>query len=206
MGFFILRNRRIKKRIARRMTWTTGLVPHANFDSSLEKGVGDVHPAAPDSAAVAGQSPTSEGNGGGEAQAPIRTIARKLPIPYSPVSPTAPRPSYNDPHPTTPSASVHPVTVPTVTSTSSQNAPMRVRVTFVPQLPDELEITPEETLYIQTEFDDGWALCINIHGKQGMVPLECLEGGGGQFGGLPHVEDWHSMRRASSLRSVSTRI
>jgi len=68
-----------------------------------------------------------------------------------------------------------------------------VRMTFVPQLPDELAITPGETLCIRSEFDDGWALCVNSRGKQGMVPLECLEGGDGQFAGLSHLR---TMRRA----------
>jgi hypothetical protein len=82
-----------------------------------------------------------------------------------------------------------------------------VRVTFVPQLPDELAITPGETVYIRTEFDDGWALCANTRGEQGMVPLECLEGDGGQFTelALPSV-NWHNRdsRRVSSLRSPVT--
>jgi len=73
---------------------------------------------------------------------------------------------------------------------------MTVRVRFVPQLPDELAITPGETLYIQSEFDDGWALCINMLEEQGMVPLECLDGGGGQ---LTRVSPWRTTRRASSL-------
>lgn len=81
-----------------------------------------------------------------------------------------------------------------------------VRVTFVPQLPDELAITPGETVYIRTEFDDGWALCANTRGEQGMVPLECLEGGGGHFAEFPPPSvDWHKRdsRRVSSLRSVA---
>lgn len=79
--------------------------------------------------------------------------------------------------------------------------PVLVRMTFIPQLPDELAITPGETLYIQTEFDDGWAMCTNIGGKEGMVPLECVEGVGGQFAGISHTR---IMRRASSLRSASS--
>jgi len=82
-----------------------------------------------------------------------------------------------------------------------------VRVTFVPQLPDELAITPGETLYIRVEFDDGWALCANTRGEQGMVPSECLEGGGGQSAELPVPSiAWQSRdsRRVSSLRSQIT--
>jgi len=80
---------------------------------------------------------------------------------------------------------------------------MLVRVTFVPQLPDELAITPGETLYIQTEYDDGWALCVNGRGKQGMVPVECLEGDDGELTGPSRIGDWRMSRRASSLRSVA---
>jgi hypothetical protein len=86
--------------------------------------------------------------------------------------------------------------VSTVPSTPVPEVPALVRMAFVLQLPDELAITPGETLNIQTEFDDGWALCVNSRGKQGMVPLECLEGGGGQFAGRSHLR---TTRRASSL-------
>jgi hypothetical protein len=89
----------------------------------------------------------------------------------------------------------------TVPSTPVPDVPALVRMTFVPQLPDELAISPGETLYIRTDFDDGWALCANSRGEQGMVPLECLEGGGGQFAGHSHLRN---MRRASSLNSAVT--
>lgn len=91
-----------------------------------------------------------------------------------------------------------------VASESTQDAMALVRVTFMPQLPDELAITPGETLYIRNEFDDGWALCEKTSGEQGMVPLECLEGGGGQSAEFPPpLVDWNSRdsRRVSSLRS-----
>jgi SH3 domain len=91
--------------------------------------------------------------------------------------------------------------VSTVPSTPVPEVPALVKMTFVSQLPDELAITPGETLNIRAEFDDGWALCANSRGKQGMVPLECLEGGGGQFAGRSHLR---TMRRASSLNSAVT--
>ncbi|KIY71070.1 hypothetical protein CYLTODRAFT_391061 [Cylindrobasidium torrendii FP15055 ss-10] len=50
-----------------------------------------------------------------------------------------------------------------------------VRSTFVPSLPDELSIVTGENVKIIQEFDDGWALCKNSAGEQGMVPLECLD-------------------------------
>ncbi|KAI0295460.1 hypothetical protein BC826DRAFT_276317 [Russula brevipes] len=211
LAFFIFRNRRIQKRVARRVTWTAGLAPRPDFDSSLEKGVGDVQPISSEaSISATSQSSTSGANGGGEAQPPVRNIARKPPLPYSPISPTAPPQTYNNPpHPTTPT--VHPVAIHSVPSPSpspspsAQDVPVVVRVTFVPQLPDELAIAPGETLCIRAEFDDGWALCVNARGKQGMVPLECLDGDvDGPLTGPPRIGDWRSSRRASSLRSVAT--
>lgn len=206
VAFFLFRKRRIQKRVARRVTWTAGLSQRPNFDS-LEKGPNHVHPTSshPEPTGSIEQSPpTSQGSAEGEAQAPVRKIARKPPIPYSPVSAlTPPVPSYNNPpHVAVPY--VAPASSPTQGSASVQDVPMLVRVTFVPQLPDELAITPGETLYIRTEYDDGWALCVNVQGKQGMVPMECLEGDGGQLTAPSLVGNWRTSRRASSLRSVAT--
>ena len=55
------------------------------------------------------------------------------------------------------------------------------------------------------EYDDGWALCANSRGEQGMVPLECLDressgGGGGGGGGLRN-----SKRASSLLNGVASR-
>ncbi|EFI28319.1 hypothetical protein CC1G_13848 [Coprinopsis cinerea okayama7 len=50
--------------------------------------------------------------------------------------------------------------------------------TFITTLPDELQITVGESIHILSEFDDGWAMCTNAKGEQGMVPLECLDNGG----------------------------
>lgn len=202
-AFFVFRNRRIQKRMARRVTWTATLSQSPNFDS-LEKGPNHVHPTFPhEPTGTIEQSPTDQGSAEGEVQAPVRTIARKPPLPYSPAPLTLPLQSYNNPpHVAVPY--VPPATASTQGSTWVQNVPMLVRVTFVPQLPDELAITPGETLYIQTEYDDGWALCANTRGKQGMVPMECLEGEGGQLTAPSHVGSWRTSRRASSLRSVAT--
>ncbi|KAI9460026.1 hypothetical protein F5148DRAFT_1217855 [Russula earlei] len=204
-SFFVVRNRRIQKRVASRVTWTTGLTPRPDSDSSLEKGVGHVHSVASDAAAAGPSQPPPAGPGDSVvgAPVPVRTIARKPPLPYSPVSPTAPPQSYNNP-PVSPVSDTHSPNVPSIASVDTFGVPTTVRVRFVPQLPDELPITPGETLYIQTEFDDGWALCRNSTGEQGMVPLECLEGGGGQFAGVSRTGDRRSTRRASSLRSVAT--
>lgn len=175
------------------MTWTANLSPHPNFDSSLEKGTSGA-------IEVASQSPKEGGDGDGASPTLVRNIARKPPLPYSPVSPTAPPQSRGNP-PDVRASSVGPTGVSRVSPSPTQDMPVLVRMTFIPQLPDELAITPGETLYIQTEFDDGWAMCTNIGGKEGMVPLECVEGVGGQFAGISHTR---IMRRASSLRSASS--
>jgi len=72
-----------------------------------------------------------------------------------------------------------------------------VKFTFKPDLSDELMIVNGEVLAILQEFDDGWVLCRNSGGRQGMVPLECLDrGGDGGGGGQIDVAE---SKRASSL-------
>jgi hypothetical protein len=206
VAFFVFRRYRIQKRVARRVTWTTNLAPHT-FDGALEKGV-DHDPAVSSDARVVTASQSSketkeEGNEQGRSLPPVRNIARKPPLPYSPVTPIAPSPSQQS-HLSIPDArapSMDSAGVSTVPSTPVPEVPALVRMTFLSQLPDELAITPGETLYIRTEFDDGWALCANSRGEQGMVPLECIEGGGGQFAGRSELR---TMRRASSLNSAVT--
>ncbi|KAF8969630.1 hypothetical protein BDZ97DRAFT_1794343 [Flammula alnicola] len=52
-----------------------------------------------------------------------------------------------------------------------------VTSTFITSLPDELSITVGETMRVLAEYDDGWVLCMNMNGEQGMVPLPCLNRG-----------------------------
>jgi hypothetical protein len=72
-----------------------------------------------------------------------------------------------------------------------------IRCTFIPTLPDELSITTGETVTVVNEYDDGWALCANVRGEQGMVPLECLA----KDAATPRApeSDWKNAQRASSL-------
>jgi len=63
---------------------------------------------------------------------------------------------------------------------SPMNAPTTVEIavvarTFIPSLPDELHISNGEQIRVLSAYDDGWALCSNLRGDQGVVPLECLE-------------------------------
>jgi hypothetical protein len=79
-----------------------------------------------------------------------------------------------------------------------------VRYEFIPSLPDELSITTGETVALVAEYDDGWALCKNARGDQGMVPLECLDRGAApapqQMLQAEPENDYRNSRRTSSLR------
>lgn len=210
LAFFLLRGRLIQKRTARRATWTANAWQRPTVDaSSSEKDATEIHPKPPPDIVAAANAPSTPRNEGGASQPQVLNIPRKSPPPY--IRPTGEAPvtqlwSHNSPvYSSAPSP--QPSAVRAVTSMSTQDMMALVRVTFVPQLPDELAITPGETVYIRTEFDDGWALCSNTRGEQGMVPLECLEGEGGQFTelALPSV-NWQNRdsRRVSSLRSPVT--
>ena len=209
LAFFLLRGRLIQKRTARRATWTANAWGRPTADTSLEKGAAETHPVSlPDERAAPGAAST-RGNEGGSAQLQVLIIPRKSPPPYilqTGEDPVTPLRSHSSPvYSSAPSPQLSAVR--TVTSESTQEPRALVRVTFVPQLPDELAITPGETVYIRMVFDDGWALCANTRREQGMVPLECLEGGGGQFAELPPPSaKWHNRdsRRVSSLRSPVT--
>jgi len=74
--------------------------------------------------------------------------------------------------------------------------------TFIPSLPDELAISIGETLRVLAGYEDGWSLCMNCRGKQGMVPNECLEKSFSSMGLLPPNGDYRfssSSARVSSL-------
>jgi len=60
--------------------------------------------------------------------------------------------------------------------TSGLRCPTKATVvnTFVRELSDELPVALGYRLDILSEYDDGWALCINEKGEQGVVPIECL--------------------------------
>ncbi|KAI9446588.1 hypothetical protein H4582DRAFT_2069899 [Lactarius indigo] len=213
LAFFLLRRRRIQKRTARRATWTISAWRRPTTDASLEKGAAEINPISLPVIQVgmtAGASSTrgDEDGEGGAAQPRIPIIPRKSPPPYIQIPQTGEALAIQPGSHSTPvrssAPSPQPSAVRTVASESTHELMVLVRVTFVPQLPDELAITPGEKLYIRAEFDDGWALCANTRGGQGMVPLECLEGSGGQFAEFPPpLVDWHNRdsRRVSSLRS-----
>lgn len=206
LAFFLLRGRLIQRRTVRRATWSANVWGHPTADTSSEKGASETHPISPSDVGAAPGATLTRGNEGGSAQLQVLIIPRKSPPPYIPQTgevPVTQLRSHNSPvYSSTPSPQPS-----AVRTESTQNPRALVRVTFVPQLPDELAITPGEMVYIRAEFDDGWALCANTRGGEGMVPLECLEGGGGHFAEFPPPSvNWHNRdsRRVSSLRSPVT--
>lgn len=125
-----------------------------------------------------------------------------------PVVPLPPPPmSYNNPAPmNTMSPTLQPALgAPAVALTPAGSNVATVRCTFVPNLPDELSITAGETIRVLNEYDDGWALCANERGEQGVVPVECFvraRPSNGQYPGQG-TGDWRMSRRASSLNGAS---
>lgn len=69
-----------------------------------------------------------------------------------------------------------------------------IRCVFVPCLPDELSISTGERVRVLAAYDDGWAMCVDARGAQGMVPAECLDLGAERASG-----EWRASRRVSSL-------
>jgi hypothetical protein len=106
-----------------------------------------------------------------------------MPAPI-PIPPTMPASSYNNP------------VAPPPTGAAATAA---VRYEFIPSLPDELSITTGEIVRVVAEYDDGWALCKNGRGDQGMVPVECLDRGASILQVDTEDRDRNS-RRGSSLR------
>ncbi|KAF2664602.1 hypothetical protein BT63DRAFT_93490 [Microthyrium microscopicum] len=51
----------------------------------------------------------------------------------------------------------------------------RVQIDFIPSMEDELEVKAGQIVRVLHEYDDGWALCMQMdQSKQGVVPRTCL--------------------------------
>jgi hypothetical protein len=140
---------------------------------------------------AAGMAESSAGASFARAQ---QAALAQPPAPYPmPVPPTMPLSSYNNPVP---------AAIPGAAGSAANAA--TVRYEFIPSLPDELSITTGETVALVAEYDDGWALCKNARGDQGMVPLECLDRGAApapqQMLQADPQNDYRNSRRTSSLR------
>ena len=75
--------------------------------------------------------------------------------------------------------------------------------TYIPSLPDELTISIGETLRVLAGYEDGWSLCMNYRGKQGMVPNECLEKSFSSMGLLPSDGDFRKSKSSARVSSLA---
>ena len=79
-----------------------------------------------------------------------------------------------------------------------------VMCAFIPSLPDELTISIGETLRVLAGYEDGWSLCMNFRGKQGMVPNECLEKSVSSMGLLlPSDGDYRISKSSARVSSLA---
>jgi len=139
----------------------------------------------------------------------VRSANLRLPVPDTPASMLSPLtpgtmpplPTLPSPTPIPPTNLPSPMSLPVVPPTSIP-VMATIRSTFIPTLPDELTISTGEVIRIRKEFDDGWALCVNVRGEQGMVPLECLDRGNGTYQG-GEQKQFKKLARASSLAARS---
>jgi len=194
LGLLVLlvRKRYIYNRRRKTFTWGAGIMNKPV--SSADMAFNNTLPATITTEA----SPVSSFSSGevSPAMRAARFRTQTQPV-QSPITP--PPMSYNNPVPPLisgiPSPGLGPATPTTTTTTITpgREAPnsATVQCTFIPTLPDELSISTGEIVQVLGEFDDGWALCANNKGEQGMVPLECLDRG---ESGL------RNSRRTSSLR------
>jgi hypothetical protein len=128
--------------------------------------------------------------------APTPSISTVAPAPHISVPPT----SYNN-------INADNATIVSASSVLSQavSAPApgtgigTVICTYITNLPDELPIKIGDTIRVVAEYDDGWGLCTNSAGEQGMVPLECLQMGATPKRPAGSEYDTRRSRRASSL-------
>ena len=137
---------------------------------------------------------------------------RRLPLSVQIPSPhvSVPPISYNNdavfqysttPVTSSPSVFTSPVYLPGLMSQSPYST--TVVCTFIPSLPDELTISIGETLRVLTGYEDGWSLCMNSRGKQGMVPNECLEKSFSSMELLPPTGDYRISRSSARVSSLA---
>ena len=109
--------------------------------------------------------------------------------------PAPPPASYNNPNTLAALAAAGPGTSLNTAGPPGIQPVATIKCSFVPTLPDELSISTGERVRVISQFDDGWALCENGGGEQGMVPQECLD----HITVDPDDPDWRNARRVSSL-------
>jgi len=104
---------------------------------------------------------------------------------------------------TTPSPSISnsPVYLPGLMTLSPYST--TVMCSFIPSLPDELTVSIGESLRVLAGYEDGWSLCMNFLGKQGMVPNECLEKSFSSMGLLPSNGDYRISKSSARVSSLA---
>jgi hypothetical protein len=225
IGVLFYRHRQLARRKLRRATWKAGIRARSTDFSAVEKGFEPPAILTPFTLGLPGSNGRATRNSqatAGRRQSRFSIFNLPSALARSPEA-AFPRDSFNPSRersgspspgsaPTRPSRSEHrpsrktppPVEPPfseTLQTPAAAQVPTAVvRVTFIPTRPDELSVSIGQTLAVVHRFDDGWSLCANAYGEQGMVPLECLEGGGGQFVGF---RDRSAMMRGSGKRASS---
>ena len=230
---FAIRKTFIQRRKRKRTTWGAGMYPaysdkDGGFDdlppplpekvvtptTSTSFGVGAATPRTP---VWAPPRPESIVNSPLSAvQAPVTIPAPAKPVAATPPVYISPPPmSYNNPivddvyggiasGAAATSGTTSPTPRAAPASAAAQDTAV-VRVVYIPSLPDELSITAGEVVRVLKAFDDGWALCANARGEQGVVPLECLDRSAALVPTVGYGQhenassDWRSARRISSL-------
>jgi len=198
--FYLIRARAQRNRMKLRGVWNRSKVLDSTLgisSSSYEPKpyMGDAVP--PNTSPVMRFAPASQ-----QAVLPAITTIVAPAITYNNAEASTPlsaQSTYGSPYGGFSSPSANPVNLAPFTAT--------VISTFITTLPDELSIKVAETVRILAEYDDGWALCMNGHGEQGMVPVECLNrgtsaNGPSGLGGLvvpSQDRDARGSRRVSSL-------
>jgi hypothetical protein len=212
VGVFLFRRHSLAKRQRRRNTWGAGLYPQAPPTSSF----GSTERAY-EEARVAGMAPNAYA-AAPPPQPPMMQFTPAPPMAPPPMMSMAPPPqAYNSPAMLTPNMSPYSAIGPGAPMggfgagaivPSGAAAQASVKCSFVPSMPDELPISAGEPIRLLAEYDDGWALCENTRGEQGMVPLDCLDRGNGVPTTPTSTASFNgsrSQRRASSLVGAGIR-
>jgi hypothetical protein len=198
-GVFFVRRHFIQKRQHKRDTWGAGIYPRAPLP---DVGVAERDYEQAHMAGVAPGMPASA--------PPPMAMAMPAPVVYVSEPPrepsiisTLPTPTY----PTSPMSMAGGGFGAGATVPSGATARAAVKCGFVPSLPDELPIAAGDAVRVLAEYDDGWALCEDTQGAQGMVPLDCLERGAGPTTPLSTTSfaGARSQRRVSSLAGAGIR-
>lgn len=204
---FVTRKRFLSKRQQNRITWarwSTARFPAFTFRRDVSEKTDSPHPA--DLAVVGGDDTESQ-----MPVSPVFDTQRMVrPTSLATATPSPPPFAYNSQMSGVSTASIAPLPV---SHSAASGTYAAVQYTFIPSLPDELSISVGEVVRIIHEYDDGWSLCSNVQGEQGVIPNECLKRKASPDAPSQTSQNylgegtgvWRMSKRASSLRPDSTR-